>query len=217
MADFDSREGLRYADAAISDYLDQLHAPHDAALARAYGAPEQHDMPAIQISPSEGKTISLLLRLVGARTVIEVGTLAGYSALRMARELPEDGHLWSLELDPKHAAVAAANLEAAGLSGRVEILVGDALVNLAALAPETPVDAVFIDADKGRYPDYLEHAERLLRPGGLLLADNVYLFGRLLEESHEAAAMRRFHERVAERFDSVCLPTPDGLLVGLRH
>ena len=217
MADSETRTGSRYADQSILEFTERLHAPNDPVLEQAFQAPEQNQMPAIQISATEGKTLTLLLRLVAARKVIEVGTLAGYSALRIAAALPWDGRLISLELLPKHAEVARRNIAAAGLADKVEVRVGDALELLEGLQVEAPVDAVFIDADKGRYPEYLEWAVRLLRPGGLLLADNVYLFGRLLEDSAEAAAMRRFHEQAARLFDSVCLPTPDGMLVGIRH
>lgn len=217
MADADSRKGARYADAAITTFVQEVHAPHDPALARAFGAPEQHGMPAIQVSPTEAGTAALLLRLVGARKVIEVGTLAGYSAIRMARALPEGGKLWTIELDERHADIARDNIEAAGLGDRVEVLVGAGLSRLGDLAPYTPVDAFFVDADKKGYPDYLEYAIRYLRPGGLLLADNVYLFGRLMEASDEGEAMRRFHRQAAERFDTACLPTPDGMLLGIKR
>jgi len=214
MADPDSRKGSRYANQDILEFVERLHAPHDPALERAFRAPEEQGLPAIQISATEGKILTLLLRMIGARKVIEVGTLAGYSALRMAAALPADGRLISLELLPEHAAVARRN--AAGFAGRIEVRVGDALELLPELQSFAPADAMFIDADKGRYPEYLDWAIRLLRKGGLLLADNVYLFGRLLEDSPEAAAMRRFHEQAARHFDTVCLPTPDGMLVGIR-
>jgi predicted O-methyltransferase YrrM len=135
-------------------FIERHHAPHDPALARAFAAPELHGMPAIQISPSEGRTLTLLMRLLGAQTVVEVGTLAGYSALCLARGLPASGKLVSFELDPRHAAVARDNVAFAGEAARIDVRVGPALQGLEELAASGPFDALFIDADKGGYPDY---------------------------------------------------------------
>jgi caffeoyl-CoA O-methyltransferase len=173
-------------------------------------------MPAIQVGPSEGKTLELLLKLAGAKKVVEVGTLAGYSAIRLARALPEDGHLFTIEYEPAHAAVARESIATAGLAGKVTILEGPALAVLSSLEEGGPFDAVFVDADKRNYDLYGRWAAKNLRRGGLLLGDNAYLFGRLLEDSDEAAAMRRFHEEAREHFDTVVVPTPDGLLVGVK-
>ncbi|MCM3877329.1 MAG: class I SAM-dependent methyltransferase, partial [Thermoanaerobaculia bacterium] len=123
MADADSRAGLSYATREILDWLAAVHAPHDASAARAFDA-AANAMPAIQLGASEAKAVALLLKLAGARKVVEVGTLAGYSALVMARALPEDGHLWTIELDAKHARVARENLAAAGLAAKVNVLEG---------------------------------------------------------------------------------------------
>ncbi|HTL97388.1 MAG TPA: O-methyltransferase [Holophagaceae bacterium] len=217
MADADSRTGTRYATPEIIHWLDELHAGHDAGLERAFLAPGRHGMPAIQVGISEGKLLTLLLRMAGAKKVVEFGTLAGYSAIRMAQALPADGHLWSLEFQPKHADVARANLDAAGLSKKVTVVVGPAMDALPGLAKRGPFDAVFIDADKGSYDLYGAWAAEVLRPGGLLLGDNAYYFGNLLDErEQEAAAMRRFHQQAREAFDTVCIPTPDGLLLGIK-
>ncbi len=216
MADDDSRAGKTYATPEILDWLQRVHAPHDAALARAFDAPRLHGMPAIQLGPSEARTAALLLKLAGARRVVEVGTLAGYSALALARALPADGRLFTIEFDPRHAAVARENFAAAAEGGRITLLEGPGLEVLPSLEREAPFDAVFVDADKGNYDAYGRWAAKNLRKGGLLIGDNAYLFGRLLEDSAEAAAMRRFHEEAREAFDSVCLPTPDGLLVGVK-
>ncbi|MGD8858486.1 MAG: O-methyltransferase [Myxococcales bacterium] len=217
MADNTSRSGVRYADSDIVAFVDRVHAGHDAALTRAFAAPDHHGMPAIQVSPSEGRLLELLLRLASARRVVEVGTLAGYSAIRMARALPDGGRLYTLESDPRHARVARDNLRSAGLDDRVEVRQGPAIESLGGLEREGPFDVVFLDADKGGYPDYGRWAERHLRPGGLLLADNAYLFGNLMKGSEEARAMRRFHEQTAAAFDSVCVPTPDGLVVAIKR
>ena len=217
MADKDSRSGLSYATREILDWLANTHAPHDAAAARAFDAPAVHGMPAIQLGASEATAVALLLKLAGAKKVVEVGTLAGYSALVMARALPEDGHLWTIEYDAKHARVARENLAAAGLGARVTVLEGAGLDVLPTLEPRSPFDAVFVDADKRNYDGYGRWAAKNVRKGGLLIGDNAFLFGRLLEGSEEAAAMRRFHLEAAEAFDTACLPTLDGLLLGVRR
>jgi caffeoyl-CoA O-methyltransferase len=217
MADADSRSGVRYTTPELLDWVAALHAPHDAALARAFDAPSAHGMPAIQLGPSEGKALELLLRLAGARNVVEVGTLAGYSAIRAARALPADGHVHTVEFDPKHARVARENIAAAGLADKITVHEGSGLDVLPRLVRFGPFDAVFIDADKGNYDGYGRWAAENTRPGGLLVGDNAFFFGRLLEDSPEAAAMRRFHEEACEHFDTVCLPTPDGMLLGVRR
>jgi predicted O-methyltransferase YrrM len=217
MADKDSRVGARHASAEIIDYLNRVHAPHDEALARAFDAPEREGMPAIQLGPSEGRLLSILLRLAGAQKVVEVGTLAGYSALWIARALPEGGRLWTIEKEPRHAEVARENIARAGLASKVEIVVDDGLAGLARIEPEGPFCAVFVDADKGRYDAYGRWARAHLRKGGLLIGDNAYYFGKLADEGDPAAAaMRRFHEEMAEAFESVCAPTPDGLAIGIK-
>ena len=177
MADKDSRAGVSYATREILDWLATTHAPHDAALGRAFDAPSVHAMPAIQLGASEAKAVALLLRLAGARKVVEVGTLAGYSALAMARALPPDGHLWSIEFDPKHARVARESLAAAGLEAKVTVLEGAGLDVLPTLEPFGPFDAVFIDADKRNYDGYGRWAAKNVRKGGLLIGDNAFLFG----------------------------------------
>jgi caffeoyl-CoA O-methyltransferase len=217
MADRDSRSGVRYASPEIVQWIDRVHAAHDAGLRKAFDAPDREDMPAIQVGPEEGRLLTLLMRMAGARRAVEVGTLAGYSAIRIARGLAPDGHLWTCELEAKHAAVARANLAAAGLADRVTVVEGPARETLASLEEHGPFDAVFLDADKEGYADYGRWATRHLRAGGLLLADNVYLFGHLLEDTPTAANMRRFHEEAAANYDTVCIPTPDGLLMGIKR
>ena len=216
MADQSSRAGERYADAQILDYAARTHNPEDRSLARAFAAPGRHGMPEIQLGPAEGRLLELLLRLSNASKVVEIGTLAGYSALWMARALPTDGHLWTIESDPKHAGVAAEVIGEAGLGSRVTIIRDDAAEVLPKLRDSGPFCAVFLDADKGRYDLYGRWATENLRTGGLLIGDNAYLFGRLLEDSEEARAMRRFHEEMALNYRSVCVPTPDGLAVGVK-
>ena len=216
MADQSSRAGERYASAQILDYAARTHHPEDRALARAFQAPARHGMPEIQLGPAEGRLLELLLRLSQAQKVVEIGTLAGYSACWIARALPPGGHLWTIESNPKHAGVAAEVIGEAGFGDRVTIIRDEATEVLSKLNDSGPFCAVFLDADKGRYDLYGRWARENLRLGGLLIADNAYLFGRLLEDGDEAKAMRRFHEEMALHFDSVCVPTPDGLAVGVK-
>jgi caffeoyl-CoA O-methyltransferase len=216
MADPGSRSGERYATPQILEYAAETHHPADAALSRAFEAPARHGMPEIQLGPAEGRLLELLLSLVKARKVVEIGTLAGYSALWMARALPSSGHLWTIESDPQHAAVAAEVIGEAGYGDRVSIIRDEAVEVLPKLGDSGPFCAVFLDADKGSYDLYGRWATQNLRPGGLLIADNAYLFGRLLDDGEEAKAMRRFHKEMSTNYRSVCLPTPDGLAVGIR-
>jgi caffeoyl-CoA O-methyltransferase len=215
MADKDSREGKRYQTPEIIKYVNETHASHDAALAGAFAVPE--GIPAIQVGPSEGRLLYLLLRMINAKKVVEVGTLVGYSAIQMARALPADGHLYSIEFDPKHADVARKNIERAGLADRITVIVGAGVDVLPTLEQHGPFDAVFIDADKQNYDRYGQWATQHLRKGGLVLGDNAYLFGELLDATDRGRGMRDFHEHVAKQCESVCLPTPDGLVLGIKR
>lgn len=177
--------------AAIDHYIDDLFVPPDPALEAALQATVDAGIPQMQVSASQGKLLYLLARLGGARRILEIGTLAGYSTIWLGRALHLGGRLVSLEFNPAHAHVARANLARAGLADRVEVLVGPALATLPQLAArgEEPFDMVFIDADKINYPAYLEWALRLTRPGGLILGDNVVRGGTVLhpDDSDESA------------------------------
>lgn len=211
MADVNSRAGHGYATPAIVEYVNRVHAPHDAALAQAFTVPPP--LPAIMVAPSDGKLVEFLLALIGARRVLEVGTLVGYSGLRILRALPADGHLWTLEFDAAHAAVARSNFAAAGEVARVTVCEGRARDVLPTLIPHGPFDAVFIDADKENYHHYAAWALRNVRPGGLIIGDNTFLFGELLDDSERGQAMRAFHEQLAATCDTVSVSTPDGMVV----
>ncbi len=215
MADSDSRAGSRYATKPILDWCAQTHAPHDAALARAFAVPE--GVPAIQVGPSEGQLLALLCKLAGAKKAVEVGTLIGYSSIHIARALGAGGHLWSIEFEPRHAAIARDNLAAAGLSDRVTVVEGAGVDVLPTLEPHGPFDVVFIDADKVNYERYGAWAIANLRQGGIVLGDNSFLFGELHEDTDRGRAMRGFHELVAKSCDSVNIPTPDGLVLGIKR
>lgn len=170
--------------------------------------------PRINISAEAGAALATFVRAVGASRVLEVGTLFGYSGTWLARALPEGGHLDTLELSPLHAEAARGWFDRAGLGDRVTVHLGDAQESLAGL--EGPYDIAFIDADKEGYPSYLEHALRLVRPGGVIFADNIYQRGGLVqseEGNSSARAIREFVERIASepRLASTVLPIGDGL------
>ena len=217
MADKDSRAGQVYFTPEILEWATRTHAPNDEALQRAFDAPSKNGMPAIQLGPSEAKLTELLLRLSGARKVVELGTLAGYSALRLARALPADGHVYTIEFDPRHAEVARKVIDAAGESKRITVLVGAGLEVLPTLEKEGPFCGVFIDADKENYDHYGRWAAKNVRQGGLLIGDNVFLFSQLLGGDARSAAMRRFHEEARNAFDTVTITTPDGMLLGIKR
>jgi len=202
--------------AAVDEHLAALFTSDAPAVETAH-------LPAIDVSPPQGKLLHLLARLAGARRILELGTLAGYSTLWLARALPEDGELVSLEVDEGYAEVARANVERAGLGGRVDIRVGPALETLPGLAG--PFDLLFLDADKRSNPEYLEWALRLSRPGSLIVVDNVVRGGAILDppsgdESSEGS--RRVLELMAAepRLSATAIQTVgskgwDGFALGL--
>ena len=198
--------------ARIDDYIQKRFAQQDEALEAAVRESRQAGLPEIQVSPNEAKLLQLLAELAGARSVLEIGTLGGYSAIHFGRALPDDGRLVSLEIDERHAEVARENVERAGLSGKVEIRVGDARELLSRIAEdgEGPFDLVFIDADKTGYPEYLEWAMRLTRPGSLILGDNTVWGGSILldPKNDSERAVGEFNERIAgdPRLSAIVLP-----------
>ncbi|MFI7007226.1 O-methyltransferase [Streptomyces sp. NPDC050145] len=167
---------------AVDAYLSELLAPADEALAAALADSEAAGLPRINVSATNGKLLHLLALTQGARRILEIGTLGGYSTIWLARALPADGALISLEYSAKHAEVARTNLARAGLDKTVEVRVGAALDSLPVLADEGHVfDLVFIDADKANNPNYLEWAVKLTRPGSLIVVDNVVRGGRVVD------------------------------------
>jgi predicted O-methyltransferase YrrM len=197
--------------ARLDDYIEGRFAPQDEALEAALRESRRAGLPPIQVSPNEAKLLQLLAEMVGARRILEVGTLGGYSAIHFGRALPEDGTLISLEIDERHAEVARKNVERAGLSSKVEIRVGDARELLARITEnaEGPFDVVFIDADKEGYPEYLELALKLTRPGSLILGDNTIRGGSILDPRDDSArATSEFNERIAgdPRLSAILLP-----------
>ena len=191
--------------AAVERYYEERLLPADPALEEALAAGEAAGLPPISVSPLQGRFLSVLARGAGARRILEIGTLAGYSTIWLARALPAGGRLVTLELEPKHADVARKNLRRAGLEHAVEVRVGPALASLRALKEEgvEPFDLVFIDADKQGYAGYLEHALPLSHPGTLILADNVVRSGEVADpasQDPQVLGVKRFNERLrAER------------------
>lgn len=172
---------------AVDAYLSGLLAPADEALAAALADSEAAGLPAISVSAVNGKLLHLLARIQGARRILEIGTLGGYSTIWLARALPSDGQLITLEYSARHAEVARANLARAGLDKVVEVRVGAALDSLPRLADEGAVfDLVFIDADKVNNPHYLEWAVKLTRPGSVVVVDNVVRDGRVVDAQSTA-------------------------------
>jgi predicted O-methyltransferase YrrM len=189
----------------VDQYFGDLLVPADGALDAALEANEKAGLPQIDVTPLQGKFLEFLVRITGARRVLEIGTLGGYSTIWMTRALHPDGRLVTLELEPHHARVARQNVEAAGLANRVEILVGPAIESLRRLAntdasQSVPFDLIFIDADKERYPEYLTWALKLSRPGTVIVADNVVRDGEVINENSadpRIHGVRRFGEMVA--------------------
>lgn len=201
--------------AFIDSALVGLFAPEDAALTDAIEAAAANGMPAIQISPLQGRLLQVLAAACGAKKMLEIGALAGYSSIWLARALPPEGKLISLEISEKHAEVARASLARAGVADRAEVRVGPGAELLPALTAEAPFDLVFIDADKPGYPTYLDWALRLTHPGSVIVADNCIRGGAPLRPGAEGdesmAGIAAYDRRVASdpRLLSVALPLDD--------
>ena len=188
---------------AVDRYITDLLVPSDAVLDAALQAATDAGLPAINVAPNQGKLLSILAQSVGARSILEIGTLGGYSTIWLARVLPADGRLVTLELDPKHANVASANLINAGLADKVELRLGRAADTLAQLVAEGagPFDLVFIDADKASLPTYFEYALQLTRSGGLIIVDNVVRSGAVADpdtQDPNVQGVRRLNEILAD-------------------
>ncbi|MBV8213695.1 MAG: O-methyltransferase [Verrucomicrobia bacterium] len=188
---------------AVDEYLTDLLIPSDPALEAALEDSDAAGLPAINVTPTQGKLLWLFARLIGARKILELGTLGAYSTIWLARALPKEGRLITLEASPEHAEVASANLERAGLTDRVELRVGRGLDLLPRLATEGigPFDLIFIDADKVSTADYFVWALKLARPGTLIVTDNVIRKGAVTEAKSKdpnVAGMRRFFELLAK-------------------
>jgi len=206
-------------DERLQRYIEQLFAPEDQVLARVRARHAEQSLPPIHISPDEGKLIHVLLRAIAARTALELGALGGYSGVWIARALPADGRLVTIEKDPRHAAVARQAYREAGLDSRVQLIEGACLEVLPTLTPG--FDAVFVDADKEPLARYFDWSVRLLRPGGLLLCDNAFLHGAVVDQTDRTAPAEgvRAYNRLAAtdpRVVSAVSPIRDGLVVSVK-
>jgi predicted O-methyltransferase YrrM len=193
--------GTVWAD--VDQYLSDLFIGADAALDATVAASSAAELPSIAVSPNQGKLLHLLARVQGARTILEIGTLGGYSTIWLARAVGSGGRVTTLEVNPKHAEVATANLAHAGLADIVTVRVGRAIDTLPALEREGlgPFDLVFIDADKASIPDYFQWALKLTRVGSLIIVDNVIRAGAVIDADSTDAnviGVRRFNEIAAK-------------------
>jgi len=188
---------------AVDHYISDLFIPNDEALNAAEQSHELENIPLINVSPNQGKLLNLFATLANANKILEIGTLAGYSTIWMAKALPNDGRLISLEVEPRHAEVARKNIDRAGLSGKVEVRVGKAIELLPKLVEENagPFDMIFIDADKPPYAEYFQWALKLSRPGTLIIADNVIRDGKVLDagtNDEMVKGAQRFNKMLSE-------------------
>jgi predicted O-methyltransferase YrrM len=210
---------------AVDRYIDDTLVAPDEALSAALAASSAAGMPAIAVSPSQGKLLHLMARALTARRILEIGTLGGYSTIWLARALPAGGRLITLESDTRHAEVARANIARAGLAGMVELRLGEALETLPALSSEGPFDLTFIDADKPNNPNYFSWALKLSRRGSLIIIDNVARDGDIADKSSRRQSVigvrRMFDIMAAEpRVSATAIQTVgskdyDGLAIAL--
>lgn len=201
------------------DYIAGLFSAEDELLASLREEADRTGLPPISISADEGRLLQVLLTAIGARRVLEVGTLGGYSAICMARALPPGGRVLTIEIDDKHATFARRYVQRAELTDRIEVRLGRALDVLPALDGER-FDAMFLDADKEPLPTYFEWALRLVRPGGLIIADNALWGGRVYdgdESDERTRGVREFNRRMSTdpRVLGIIVPTHDGVAVGV--
>ncbi len=202
-------------------YIAERTVREDAFLADLKRAAAAEGIPPIWVAPEQASFMQVLLKLTRAKEVVEVGTLAGYSAISMARALPADGLVRTIEISPKHAEFARRWVARSDVAPRVVVHLGGGMEILPGFATDS-ADAAFLDADKSSYPFYLEECIRIVRPGGLIMADNAFAFGQLLDANatdREVPAVRAFNEVMAKesRLHSVIVPIGDGLWVGVKR
>ncbi len=202
----------------LDQYVTDLFAQEDDALRWIQAEADRNGLPQISVKPFEGRLLQILVKASGARKIVEIGTLAGYSGTWLARGLPADGKLFTLEKSSKHAEVARASFKRAGVADKVELMEGDAVQLLQKLSAQKPFDFVFLDADKTGYLKYLEWAVENLRSGGIVAAHNAYRYGRILApENDDDVGMVAFNKALAEnkRLESTIIGVGDGLAVGV--
>ncbi|MGD6818480.1 O-methyltransferase [Metabacillus sp. 113a] len=207
----------------VDEYFSTKLHPDDPVMEDVLKANAEADLPAIDVAPNQGKLLFLLAKMKGAKSILEIGTLGGYSSIWLARALPEDGHLTTLEYEPKHAEVAEKNIQKAGLADKISVLVGPALDTLPTLSKK--FDFIFIDADKPNNPNYLKRALDLAEPGAVIIGDNVVREGEVMEESSgdpSIIGVREFIQLLADdpRIDSTGIQTVgskgyDGFAIGV--
>ena len=203
----------------LHDYVLRHFAREDEHMIYAREQTASQGLPQINLQPAEARVLQLLVLLNGAKRALEIGTLAGYSAIWIASALPADGSLLTIEKSEKHARLAREHIERAGLSGKVSVLQGAATEVLRGLRLGAPLDLVFIDADKANYPNYLAWAADNLRVGGAIVADNVFWGGRVLApESEDDFGLREFNQTLAQhpQFASTILEIGDGIALGVK-
>jgi predicted O-methyltransferase YrrM len=214
-----SEEATRVTDRHVR-YLAERTAGDDEFLAALKQAAQEEGIPAIAVSPEQASFMQILLRLRGARDVVEVGTLAGYSAISMARALPDGGRVRTIEIEPRFAGFARRWIARSDVAHKVEVIVGAGREVLPRFETAS-ADACFLDADKGSYGAYLDECLRILRPGGLVMVDNAFAFGQLFDEEPrdpETPAIRAFNDSIAavEALRSIIVPLGDGMWVGVK-
>lgn len=211
---------------SVSQYIEKLlEVDRDPSLQHALQVAKKRGTPPLQVVPTDGRHLEVLARSVQAKRIVEIGTLCGYSAVFLANALPEGGKLYTCEQSPHHISVANEVFQALGLAKKIEIIGGKALNSLPGLAKEGPFDVVFIDADKANYPKYFDWAIENLRSGGLLIADNVFVFGFIGDENlpqgelaNLVLAMREFNQKCVadQRLVTTFLPTGEGMVVAVK-
>ena len=207
------------ADDRLTRYLTRVFKPEDADLKEARERSLKAGLPEIQVGPMDALHLEVLARAAGARKIVEIGTLGGYSGIALARAVGKGGRLHTFELDPKHAEVARESFRKAGVLDRITLHVGPALERLPECEEDAPFDLVFIDADKESYPAYLAWAADHLRVGGVVLGDNAFAFGEIADgRGAGPVALRKFNEELATggRFRATMLPTGEGLVLGVK-
>ncbi|HXT99334.1 MAG TPA: O-methyltransferase [Polyangia bacterium] len=210
-------------DARLAEWLLETYAPEDEVLAEIRARSTAAGLPDIQVAALDARHLEVLARASGARRAVEIGTLGGYSGVAILRGLGEGGELDTIDSEPRHADVARESFRRAGFAERARVHVGLALDVLPRLERRGPFDLVFIDADKEGYPRYLDWAAQNLRPGGIVLLDNAFLFGHLPEapageRAASIRAMQAVHQTLAGsgKFRATPLPTGEGLALGVR-
>ena len=207
----------------LYDYIAETFAPEDDLLKHMPAEAEHQGIPMMHIDATQGKFLQVLMRACNAKRVIEVGSLFGYSAIWMARALPADGALVALEINPLHVRVIRENAQRAGLADKITVIEGDARETLPALKAQAPFDFAFVDADKMGYVDYFEQVMTVLRPGAIIVADNMSAHGHVWNAAADAKTrgnvptIRALNQRMAThpRLTSLLIPMSDGMCVGV--